>query len=102
MSPRPFELWTRLDAPGVLVRVLPTLQRGGEGRRRRRRAPSSPTIPKRWQRLREEGAHIRPSLIFSGRWDHVHVRYSPRSGDLRDRDLATIADGAAARIRSSC
>ena len=33
VSPRPFELWTRLDAPGVLVRVLPTLsaavKRGG-------------------------------------------------------------------------
>ena len=25
VSPRPFELWTRLDSPGVLVRVLPTL-----------------------------------------------------------------------------
>jgi N-acyl-D-amino-acid deacylase len=42
--------------------------------------------------LREDGARIRPSLIFSGRWDHVHVRYSPRNGDLRDRDIATIAD----------
>ena len=48
--------------------------------------------PDAMARLREEGARIRPSLIFSGRWDHVHVRYSPRNGDLRDRDLATIAD----------
>jgi len=42
-------------------------------------------------KLRAEGANIRPSLIFSGRWDHVHVRYTTRSGDLRDRDLATIS-----------
>ena len=39
VSPRPFELWTRLDAPGVLVRVLPTLHAavkagGAEGVRR--------------------------------------------------------------------
>ena len=90
VSPRPFELWTRLDAPGVLVRVLPTLHAavkdgGAEGVRR------LTTDPGRMETLRAEGAHIRPSLIFSGRWDHVHVRYTPRSGDLRDRDLATIS-----------
>ena len=90
VSPRPFELWTRLDAPGVLVRVLPTLHAavkdgGAEGVRR------LATDPGRMETLRAEGAHIRPSLIFSGRWDHVHVRYTPRSGDLRDRDLATIS-----------
>ena len=93
VSPRPFELWTRLDAPGVLVRVLPTLSAavkagGADGVRHLADDPDA------MDRLREEGARIRPSLIFSGRWDHVHVRYSPRSGDLRDRDVATIADGA--------
>jgi N-acyl-D-amino-acid deacylase len=91
VSPRPFELWTRLDAPGVLVRVLPTLsaavKRGGaDAVRELARDPDA------MAQLREDGAHIRPSLIFSGRWDHVHVRYSPRNGDLRDRDIATIAD----------
>jgi N-acyl-D-aspartate/D-glutamate deacylase len=91
VSPRPFELWTRLDAPGVLVRVLPTLsdavKRGGaDAVRKMARDPDA------MARLCEEGARIRPSLIFSGRWDHVHVRYSPRNGDLRDRDLATISD----------
>ncbi len=35
VSPRPFELWTRLDAPGVLVRVLPTLSAAVKRRRRR-------------------------------------------------------------------
>ena len=91
VSPRPFELWTRLDALGVLVRVLPTLseavQRGGaDAVREMARDPDA------MARLCEEGARIRPSLIFSGRWDHVHVRYTSRHGDLRDRDLATIAD----------
>lgn len=90
VSPRPFELWTRLDAPGVLVRVLPTLHAavkdgGANGVRRLANDPA------RMDRLRAEGSSIRPSLIFSGRWEHVHVRYSPRSGDLRDRDLEMIS-----------
>jgi N-acyl-D-aspartate/D-glutamate deacylase len=90
VSPRPFELWTRLDAPGVLVRVLPTLHaavKAGGADAVRHLADDLEAM----QRLREEGSRIRPSLIFSGRWDHVHVRYSPRRGDLRDRDIATIA-----------
>jgi N-acyl-D-aspartate/D-glutamate deacylase len=91
VSPRPFELWTRLDAPGVLVRVLPTLnaavKAGGAGGVRHLARDDHAMA-----RLREEGARIRPSLVFSGRWDHVHVRYSPRNGDLRDRDIAMIAD----------
>jgi len=90
VSPRPFELWTRLDTPGVLVRVLPTLHaavKAGGADAVRRLGHDTAAMG----RLRDEGAKIRPSLVFSGRWDHVHVRYSPRSGDLRDRDLATIA-----------
>jgi N-acyl-D-aspartate/D-glutamate deacylase len=91
VSPRPFELWTRLDALGVLVRVLPTLsaavkQGGADAVREMARDPEAVA------RLCEEGANIRPSLIFSGRWEHVHVRYTPLHGDLRDRSLATIAD----------
>ena len=90
VSPRPFELWTRLDAPGVLVRVLPTLHAavkdgGADGVRRLAHDEAG------MDKLRDEGANIRPSLIFSGRWDHVHVRYTTRSGDLRDRDLDTIS-----------
>jgi N-acyl-D-amino-acid deacylase len=90
VSPRPFELWTRLDARGVLVRVLPTLSsavKAGGADAVRRMADD----PDAMQQLRDEGRRIPPSLIFSGRWDHVHVRYSPRRGDLRDRDIATIA-----------
>jgi N-acyl-D-amino-acid deacylase len=90
VSPRPFELWTRLDAPGVLVRVLPTLHaavKDGGANGVRRLANDEAGMA----RLRAEGAKIRPSLIFSGRWEHVHVRYTTRSGDLRDRDLATIS-----------
>ena len=61
VSPRPFELWTRLDAPGVLVRVLPTLSAavkngGAEGVRRLANDPDA------MARLREEGARIQPSL----------------------------------------
>ena len=90
VSPRPFELWTRLDAPGVLVRVLPTLhaavkEGGAEGVRRLAHDEAG------MAQLRIEGANIAPSLVFSGRWDHVHVRYTTRSGDLRDRDLDTIS-----------
>ncbi|MGO9877647.1 MAG: N-acyl-D-amino-acid deacylase family protein [Acidimicrobiia bacterium] len=90
VSPRPFELWTRLDTQGVLVRVLPTLNRAVKagGAEEVRRLANDPAA---MDQLRREGANIRPSLIFSGRWEHVHVRYSPRSGDLRDRDVATIA-----------
>jgi N-acyl-D-amino-acid deacylase len=74
----------------VLVRVLPTLdaavkEGGADGVRRLADDPA------RMEQLRIEGANITPSLIFSGRWDHVHVRYSPRSGDLRDRDLDMIS-----------
>src|SRR4029077_235481 len=90
VSPRPFELWTRLDARGVLVRVLPTLDaavKAGGADAVRHLADD----PEAMERLREEGARIAPSLVFSGRWDHVHVRYSPRNGDLRDRDIAMIA-----------
>ena len=31
------------------------------------------------------------SLVFSGRWEHVHVRLSPTHPELRDRDVASIA-----------
>jgi len=74
----------------VLVRVLPTLhaavKAGGAGAVRRLAED-----PDAMARVRAEGARIRPSLVFSGRWEHVHVRYSPRNAALRDRDLASIA-----------
>ncbi len=46
ISTRPFELWTRLDAPGLLVMCLPTLMRavgrdGAEGVRRLAADPSA-------------------------------------------------------------
>ena len=96
VSPRPFELWTRLDASGVLVRMLPTLHaavKTGGADAVRHLANDLEAM----RRLRDEGAAWKPNLVFSGRWDHVHVRYSPRCGDLRDRDIATIA--AATRRR---
>ncbi len=90
VSPRPFELWTRLDAPGVLVRYLPSLRAaqkagGADGVR------ALAADPIGLERLRDEGAAMAPSLVFSGQWEHVHVRLSPTHPELRDQDVASIA-----------
>ena len=60
VSPRPFELWTRLDAPGVLVRMLPTLhaavkQGGADGVRHLADDPDAMAAARG-----EGGARIRP------------------------------------------
>lgn len=89
ISTRPFELWTRLDSPGLLVRALPTLHRavadgGADGVRR------LAADPDRREQLRREGAAITPDPIFSGRWEHVFVRYSPQH-ELEGCDLGSLA-----------
>jgi len=89
VSTRPFELWTRLDSPGLLVRSLPTLMAavragGAEGVRELARDPE------RRRLLAAEGAAIPSTPVFSGRWDHVLVRYSPH-GDVAGRDLASLS-----------
>ncbi|MHB1776098.1 MAG: N-acyl-D-amino-acid deacylase family protein [Acidimicrobiales bacterium] len=89
VSTRPFELWTRLDSPGLLVRALPTWHRavaeaGADGVRR------LAADDERRRRLREEGATIGPTSVFSGRWEHVVVRYSPTTGTA-GRALADLA-----------
>lgn len=76
ISTRPFELWTRLDAPGVLVRCLPTWSRavregGAEGVRRLAADPAARA------RVHDEGDRMRSTPVFSGRWEHVAIRYSP-------------------------
>ncbi|NQX89064.1 MAG: amidohydrolase family protein [Halioglobus sp.] len=89
ISTRPFELWTRLDAPGVLVRCLPTLSnavRSGGAEAVRALAIDAATREK----LRLEGLNIAPSPIFSGRWDHVFVRFTLQAGDWR-RSVGDIA-----------
>ncbi len=89
VSTRPFELWTRLDSPGLLVRALPTWHRavregGAEGVRRLAADDAARRL------LRREGATITPTPVFSGRWDHVFVRYSPTTG-TPGRHLADLA-----------
>jgi N-acyl-D-aspartate/D-glutamate deacylase len=72
ISTRPFELWTRLDSPGILVQALPSLQRAQQGGVAALRALSRD--PAARAQLRAEGDRIRPTLVFSGRWEHVFVR----------------------------
>jgi N-acyl-D-amino-acid deacylase len=89
ISSRPFELWTRLDAPGIVVRALPTLwaavREGGTEAVRRLAAD-----PQGRQRLRDEARRMPSNPVFSGRWEHAFVRYSHQPG-VRDRDLASLA-----------
>ncbi|HEX4244592.1 MAG TPA: amidohydrolase family protein, partial [Acidimicrobiales bacterium] len=89
ISTRPFELWTRLDSPGLLVRSLPTLMKavradGADGVR----ALAADAGGR--ERLRQEGSTMPASPVFSGRWEHVGVRYSHQSG-VEGRDLATLS-----------
>jgi N-acyl-D-amino-acid deacylase len=86
ISTRPFELWTRLDAPGLVVRALPTLDaavRSGDVRAVASSAPARVA-------LREEAGRIAPTPVWSGRWDHVFVRYTHQAGAW-GRDLASLA-----------
>jgi len=89
ISTRPFELWTRLDAPGILVRSLPSWHAavrsaGADGVRSLRGDPEA------IERLRREGASMEPTPVFSGRWDHVFVRYSHQPGTT-GRSLAALS-----------
>jgi N-acyl-D-aspartate/D-glutamate deacylase len=88
ISTRPFELWTRLDSPGVLVRSLPTLwaavrAAGAAGVRALAADPEARAA------LRREGAAIPPNPVFNGRWDHVRVRYSHQPG-VEGQDLGAL------------
>jgi len=72
ISTRPFELWTRLDTPGILVESLPSLLRAQrQGQEALRALAADPSAR---SRLRAEADRIEPTLIFSGRWEHVFVR----------------------------
>lgn len=90
ISTRVFELWTRLDMPGLLVRALPTLHAalaadGADGLRRLATHESAR------RRLADEADHVAPSLVWSGRWEHVAVRWSPTRPDLYGRSVRDIA-----------
>ncbi len=87
---RVFELWTRLDMPGLLVRALPTLHAAvvaeGAAGVRRLAADESARL-----QLAEEADHVVPTLIWSGRWEHVAVRWSPTRPDLYGRSVRDLA-----------
>ncbi len=89
ISTRPFELWTRLDSAGTLVRSLPSLMaavdEGGAGAVRRLAED-----PEARAQLRREGAAMVPNPVFSGRWEHVAIRYSHQPAVV-GRDLASLA-----------
>jgi N-acyl-D-amino-acid deacylase len=89
ISTRPFELWTRLDSPGTLLRSLPTLlaavhDSGAAGVR------ALAADPEARAQLRREGAAMPPNPVFNGRWDHVRVRYSHQAG-VEGKDLAALS-----------
>jgi N-acyl-D-amino-acid deacylase len=89
ISTRPFELWTRLDSPGTLIRALPTLMAavqdsGAAGVRALAASPEARA------QLRREGAVMPPNPVFNGRWDHVRVRYSHQDG-VEGKDLAALS-----------
>ncbi len=90
ISTRPFELWTRLDVPGVLVRCLPSLARavreGGAGGVRRLAADADARAC-----LRDEADRMRSTPVFSGRWEHVAVRYSPSTPSAEGRSVRDLA-----------
>jgi N-acyl-D-amino-acid deacylase len=90
ISTRPFELWTRLDSPGVLVRCLPTWARavregGADGVRRLAADPAARA------RVRDEGDRMRSTPVFSGRWEHVAIRYSPSQPGSVGRSVHDVA-----------
>lgn len=88
ISTRPFELWTRLDSAGALVRSLPSLlaairTAGADGVRALAADPDARAL------LRREGAAMAPNPVFNGRWDHVRVRYSHQH-DVEGKDLESL------------
>ncbi|HEY6624836.1 MAG TPA: amidohydrolase family protein [Acidimicrobiales bacterium] len=89
ISTRPFELWTRLDSPGLLVRSLPTwLAAVRSDGARGVRALAGDRAGR--EQLRREGSAMAASPVFSGRWEHVGVRYSHQP-NVEGRDLASLS-----------
>jgi len=90
ISTRIFELWTRLDTAGLVVRLLPTfadaVKRGGAAGVRALAAD-----PERRARLAEEGAAVVGNMVWSGRWDHVRLRWSVQRPDLIGGTIEEIA-----------
>ncbi len=70
ISTRVFELWTRLDMPGLLVRALPTLHAAvtAEGAAGVRRLAADESARRQ---LADEADRVAPTLVWSGKWEHV-------------------------------
>ena len=90
VSSRIFELWARLDLRSLMARFLPTLDAavsagGAAGVRELAADPAARA------RLREEGRNVKGNLVWSGRWDHVRVRWSTTRPDLLGRAVDEIA-----------
>ena len=90
ISTRIFELWTRIDTMGAVARPLPTLAEavsdgGADGVR------ALASDPDRRSRLRDEGRRVPGNMVWSGRWNHVRLRWSPTRGDLHGRTVDDIA-----------
>ena len=90
ISTRVFELWTRLDMPGLLVRALPTLHAAvtAEGAAGVRRLAADESARRQ---LADEADRVAPTLVWSGKWEHVAVRWSPTRPDLYGRSVRDLA-----------
>ncbi len=90
ISSRIFELWSRIDMPGLLVRLLPTLSRavrdGGADGVRALAADDDARA-----RLRAEGAGVEGNLVWSGRWEHVRLRWSTTRPELMGETVHELA-----------
>jgi N-acyl-D-aspartate/D-glutamate deacylase len=97
ISTRVFELWTRLDMPGLLVRALPTLRaavdRGGADGVRALASDADARA-----RLRDEADRVEPTLVWSGRWEHVAIRWTPSRPDLYGRSVHDVAMERGVRV----
>jgi len=90
VATRIFELWTRLDMPGLVVRSLPTwsaaADNGGAAAVQLLAADDEAR-----ETLRNEAARIQANMIWSGRWDHVRLRWSPSRPDLQNLTVDEVA-----------
>ena len=90
VATRIFELWTRLDMPGLVVRSLPTwsaaADNGGAATVQLLAADDEAR-----ETLRNEAARIKANMIWSGRWDHVRLRWSPSRPDLQNLTVDEVA-----------
>jgi N-acyl-D-aspartate/D-glutamate deacylase len=76
--------------PGLLVRALPTLHAAvtAEGAAGVRRLATDESARRQ---LSDEADRVAPTLVWSGKWEHVAVRWSPTRPDLYGRSVRDLA-----------